>query len=504
MQQPVEAYPQYADEQAWSQQAYDAYQKQESSQITGSKIHFAVVFGLMVCYALVSFAIPNLETGNYAFKIAGGLVIFSLAFSRENRLALLGFAVPMYLPAKLSQTAMPGTDLMTEATAVFIILAWMIAVISDMGADRVKPNALVPKLLLGAWLIWAAIGLFASKNPYLWFSEYSVMLALPAAFGLAIRSPITPSTIKRMFLGLGVSIVTYQLAFALVTLVHAGAGALGELDNLRMLGKGMAATYVTGESALCVIALAFAVGLASSRVSRGLRWSAILFGIAPAGLAILLYITRSSMIVAGLVVLVSLLLSKRRRAALVVAMVMLLAVTVFVLRSPEYVQSVTSRFSHTGAGYDLRAGIRQDALRVAFEHPVFGVGIAQFKEYGETGIAHAHNEPLNIASEEGFPALMLYGALCLVIMIKVFKARKATTDPFRLSVLFGVAMAALAYALVTEANPLFFRRGGILMAGLLGMLYACSEPDSPPDPAYEYYDPADVQAYAQPANPGQG
>jgi O-antigen ligase len=57
------------------------------------------------------------------------------------------------------------------------------------------------------------------------------------------------------------------------------------------------------------------------------------------------------------------------------------------------------------------------AVAMAVDHPLFGIGVANFENFyagysgHRFGLNHAHNLFLNIAAERGIPALLAFGAL---------------------------------------------------------------------------------------------
>src|SRR5205807_799143 len=106
-----------------------------------------------------------------------------------------------------------------------------------------------------------------------------------------------------------------------------------------------------------------------------------------------------------------------------------------------FIGSVGERLSGRGPDSPIdmlgsRAGVWAAAFGMLWDHPLFGVGVADFVNYypqysGEPyGLNHAHNLFLNVAAERGLLGLVTFAAV-LVALLRALAAsfRRATGRP---------------------------------------------------------------------------
>ncbi len=466
---------------AWAEEDF------ATAEVPRGRLHFYTVVVILFVYGAAAFFVEQLETGHYAFKLVPVLFIMSLVVSRANRLALLGFAVPLYFAIKTHARARADADFMIPMSSAFVIGAWFFAYVGDYFTQEgrtPKREAAIVKALLSIWLIWGVFGFVKATNIYRWFYQLSAMLALPAAFALVLRAPISRETVKRMLLGFTAAAFAFNFPFAMRTLLHYGPGALGKLTELReelsiVAGLG-------SESGLMLLVFAFSVGLSLSKADFRLRVVAVLFGVAPSAILILIYISRAALVTAAVVVAMAPVLAKKKIAAFATVTIIAGAVIAFILIRPEYVKSVSERFGEFRAGAAGRGRLRSEAMGFAARNPALGLGVGQYR-FKSYGFSSAHNEFLNIAAEQGIFGGLLYLALIVLVGLRAWKVRK-TAEPLHQGLISGATLAALAYGIYTQIQPLYFARAGLVMAGLAGLLYACGPesqeeyPSSEPEP----------------------
>jgi O-antigen ligase len=99
-----------------------------------------------------------------------------------------------------------------------------------------------------------------------------------------------------------------------------------------------------------------------------------------------------------------------------------------------------------------RFGLITDGAKIAFDHPLAGVGIGGFKRaYAEkTGLrgeepkkAASHNTPVTVAAELGFPGLALLVWLVVAGLLAAFR-RAGRGFEGRAALVFGIAFGAIA------------------------------------------------------------
>jgi O-antigen ligase len=131
-----------------------------------------------------------------------------------------------------------------------------------------------------------------------------------------------------------------------------------------------------------------------------------------------------------------------------------------------------------------RKELVNDAINAALSHPVFGIGPGQFVEYRFNEVRNpdgttkpylpSHNTYLEIASESGFPGLLLYLAFLICIFSAIRRSRKMnqvrTSPDESISQICLCAEAALVYFAVCAAfmtcdrHPHQFVLAGIAIA----------------------------------------
>jgi O-antigen ligase len=99
-----------------------------------------------------------------------------------------------------------------------------------------------------------------------------------------------------------------------------------------------------------------------------------------------------------------------------------------------------------------RFGLITDGAKIAFDHPVAGVGVGGFKRaYAEkTGLrgeeprkAASHNTPVTVAAELGFPGLALLAWLLVAALLPTFR-RAGRGFEGRSALVFGLCLGAIA------------------------------------------------------------
>jgi O-antigen ligase len=100
-----------------------------------------------------------------------------------------------------------------------------------------------------------------------------------------------------------------------------------------------------------------------------------------------------------------------------------------------------------------RFGLITDGAKIAFDHPVAGVGLGGFKRaYADrTGLrgeepkkAASHNTPVTVAAELGFPGLALLVWLLAAGLLTAFRAIPIGGFEGRAALVFGLALGAIA------------------------------------------------------------
>ncbi|HEV7625012.1 MAG TPA: O-antigen ligase family protein [Streptomyces sp.] len=153
-------------------------------------------------------------------------------------------------------------------------------------------------------------------------------------------------------------------------------------------------------------------------------------------------------------------------AALALAAAAVTGVTVAVAQD-ALPRAVTTTLEEELTGH--RIGLWQDAVHITREHPGLGTGPDTFRKLSPTDRQAAlsdgkpHSAPLQMASEQGIPGLVLLGAVYGWLLLTLWASPRST--PVVLTV--GAALSALA-ALCAIGNALSFPQvtvGAAMLAG---------------------------------------
>ena len=177
--------------------------------------------------------------------------------------------------------------------------------------------------------------------------------------------------------------------------------------------------------------------------------------------------SQSSFVALGVGIVVALTVLWRRRAVLplAVAAAALVAVTLGVPQARHRVLG-KSGLSHATGG---RSKLVSKGIRLAVDHPVFGVGTGGFiHAYArETHLkgknpkaAASHATPVTVAAEMGVPGLALFAWLIATVLIVPFRRNQVATATGRARLAFGLALIAIVvHSLFYNAlfeDPLFW------------------------------------------------
>jgi O-antigen ligase len=206
--------------------------------------------------------------------------------------------------------------------------------------------------------------------------------------------------------------------------------------------------------------------LNSSKISRVIAWLTVPM--------IIVYVlktgSRASLVTIFAVIATAFILSRRSIkllilvalpicAALVVAVVpsyTLQRLTLIVANTDDV--AVEGQLKHAVDSQEARTALQMQAIRLALHHPLFGVGANQFanavddmvrEETGEkSGWQGAHNTYLEVAAENGIPAMILYmWTLFLCARVNLQTYRRCQRDPL----LAHAAAQSMAMVLMTVA-----------------------------------------------------
>jgi O-antigen ligase len=411
---------------------------------TAGALAAATVAGVLLAHS------PILGVG-----LLAALTFIPLAFA-SPALALSGWIVLAFL------NGIPGTHGAGSNYALLIVfVAWCGALLAGRadlrGFISAHPRQAAAVAGMALWpaltLLWAPQA--SDGNPRV----FQLVLCV-AVFAMVVSLVRTPEHVRWMMLA-------FIAGTVLSVLVGAASGGLRPTDALdaaggsRLTGSGADANYL---AAAIVPAIAMAAGLASRR-DRPLTRLGLLVAVAVLGVGLAATESRGGFLAAGVACIGALIVFRGRRTQLLGFLAVLFAAAaVWFTISPGSWERVSS-VSDGGSG---RTDIWTVALHVAQDHPVFGVGLAQFPvvspDYvdrpgtfsrGDLLISQrivVHNLYLQLWAETGAVGLLLFATVAGGSLLAARRAAQrfdAAGNP-ELSALANAALLAVAGALTAS------------------------------------------------------
>jgi len=382
---------------------------------------------------------PTVVLGTMAVLVAVGAAVYRPALG----LAVLVFTYPYDLT-----TWAGSVKLTTSQALMFILLAvWV--------GRQVLPNPpALRRTQLDIPVVVFAVATYLSVLGFAGHLDQQLVGLLKATGGFLIFFLATQSLIERrdIWLVLGAVIATgliqaVSLSFGVLT------GSQLISTDTRWSGIVIDPNLYAGYLVL-IIPLVMTVGL-----SIRSRWALAASAVALVAFIVALIATLSRSGWIGVVVataVLAMLLPKRRWSLAAVGAGIALALLAGGMLGP-----ITSRLAGQTDGpiamLISRWGVWTAAVAMAVEHPLFGVGVANFINYypdysGQAfGIDHAHNIFLNMLAERGLIGLAAFGLVLVVMFRSLFAALRtagSTTQRTLIAGLIAVFAGYLAHSML--------------------------------------------------------
>lgn len=221
---------------------------------------------------------------------------------------------------------------------------------------------------------------------------------------------------------------------------------------------------------LVMTVCAFAGGVLAWQVSQRWRWAAI-FSVVVSLLGVLLTLTRSNWIGAGLAVVVTFAaVGPLRRWLVALLLSAVLGVTALLAFVPSLSRAVTGRTTSQRSVFD-RYNTDNAALRIIDQHPLQGIGWERFIAVGSAEVRQAptypitnvgievHNVILGRAAELGIPAALLFVSVLLLGPARaVFRRTPGEFGAWRV---FSVGVV-LSWMVCAQLSPLPYSTANLL------------------------------------------
>lgn len=445
-----------------------------------------VAGGLAFGYVLVAVASRLGSLGPVAVLAIPLLPALALAVLRDLRVGVI--AVIATFPVGV--TEVPGSPFQLVQLTVLVVVA-LVALRRLAAGEGPLPLTLTMTWAVAfvAWLVLAVPSALAYQLAFretaLWIVGFLVAAAVVAA---CPRLSDVAIVLGALVLVITLASATAPFDTADIRAAYGGSVVKGRATGIFPEPNQMGTFAATG--ALVGVGLAFSAG---TRRRRWLAWS----GSAICLLALMLSLSRGAWIgftVGAVVLLVKLASARRTLAAAAVPLVLIaLAVGSFAPSSPQ-VEVVGQRLrSITGEKnpYDDRPAIWSEAFSEIRDDPWSGQGPGNFPVASTratsasrtTFAAHAHNQLLTWASEDGLPAAAF--AIGLAVAVHLRLRRAARLVPARAQGIVAGVAAALA-AVAGQGLVDYTLRNSVIhttLMVLLGCAFAIDRLTSRPDAA---------------------
>lgn len=417
-----------------------------------------------ISYGIVAFG-TEMKIGFYGFKIPLLCISALLIFSPPSYPYFLGLLTFTYYFLKSGQLAGASTNYVAQYAAVMIILMALVSFVRRHFRNVQNPYQrfdLGSLCLVGLTGI-AVLGIYVIENRFYYFSRFISLAAFCCAFYLGRSFVINERNLRLLLAGLALGLIAFSLPASVGFIFRYGPGAIGRLDVLRGEVEGVSLGF---ESGTTLIAFVVAYSLSCSSISHKTRWLALWLVAIPAGIVVLIYLSRGAIILLPITIFFNLILSGRRRAAITVAIATGIIGAVAFFKFPGLFFSITQRmFTLSGAAY-VRQLARLETLQIGLSHLLLGVGSGQLMLYHAMT---AHNEPLSVLAEYGAGAFLLYILFFIYLGYKALRLRMSK-DLYSRSLAGVFLVLIMTYFLYTQIQPMYYVRGGFLFAFFVGML----------------------------------
>ena len=414
----------------------------------------AVGLTLAVCFAM-------------AFDVRFGLVALAVACFTAAALVDLGWGVALWVPLGFVADAIPVLFPALTAGAIVLVIAWL----GERRRLRNEPRPQVrrwPLLAVAAVVAWLLLSLGWAGEPGV-AQPLMISWACSITVFLIIATTLTSVRHIRLLATAFVCGAVLSVAVGIATegLASSAGGELTPDTGLRTPG-GADANLL---AAALIPALVLAAALfATTRavITRGL----LLFAVAVIVFGVVQTQSRGAAVGFGVTLLAALVVARNQRAQILLATFTVATVAALVFVAfPGALERMTT-FDGTGTGRTELWGV---ALEMSRDHPVVGVGLANFPEESEAYVRRpgglrfvedivyrphvVHNTYLGMLSEAGIVGIaLLLAALAGAVDAARRAARRferqgrASERTLARAVLLGAVGMLAAYAFLSGGH----------------------------------------------------
>lgn len=367
--------------------------------------------------------------GSYANLNAVALARMPRADRQGERLPYLAFLIFIFIVLATGSAAKYPWNYIVKVSGIVLVLAY--AIRSLMARTSLSPEVL---LYLG-WIMWSMTGLIAGAN----LTIYRVGLVTVFQIWVLLAVIAGYTNCRRV---LSFNLFAFLVGSFIVWFSGVATGSFGEalVTDVRATGMSMDPNGFGWLMIVATVTMAY-FWMLPSRLGPA-KYVLLAMGMTGAGAATILSGSRFAIVGMTLFYLFWIWLCYRReifKRPSVLAMVLLglaLGVSGFAYLAGrtvagERLQKTWRRLSGqvTEGGDAGRIAIYKDALSVVGQHPVFGVGLNNYRLHSP-GLTVAHSEYTEIAADTGVPGFVIYFAIYLILWRRAGKIAKHSPDPY--------------------------------------------------------------------------
>ena len=399
----------------------------------------------------------------------------------EGGLSPISVVLGLFLVGAVSVSNLPGFSMVVKSIGAYLAITYIFRLVHS--------NVRVPgeAWFFLAWVLWASTGVLVAAIP-------SVVLALlETVFLIWVMIVIVAGLTESR------KVLSFNMAMFLVAAVIVGGHSYLTGEFARAVAASQARTAVLADktriAGLALNANAFGILMLMTTVAIAYFWTIphrslnpavkktiLLLTMLACAIAVVLSGSRKSLM--GLVLFYLFWIWFCYRRLLIERISILLAVfaafavggavVIALARNTRIgVHMVQSWAGYTESGIagglgEGRAGMYEDAFKMALEHPLMGVGLGHFRLRSRSHLA-AHSEYAEVLSTTGIIGMIIYFGWYVVLWRRTGKIRKYSTDLNDRNIA-GLARAVLLTILIMNFSMWIFTQKvpWVILASFIG------------------------------------
>jgi len=391
---------------------------------------------------------------------------------QSERLPYLALLMFLFIVLATGSAAKFPWNYVVKISGVILVLAY--AVRSILARSSVSPEV----FLYAAWIVWSTTGLIAGANQQLYRTSAGTVVQIWIL--LLLMAGYTNS---RKVLSFNLFAFLLGAFFVWVNGLITGSFSQALESGRRATGMSMDPNGFGWLMIVATVAMAY-FWMLPSRLGM-FKYVLLVLGMAAAGVATILSGSRFSIL--GLTVFYTLWIwmcyrkEMFRRPSVLMVVVLGLALggvglvhlasrTVAGTRMRSTWQRLTGHTTYSGdAG---RIDIYREGLAILARHPLFGVGLNNFRLHSSWGNV-AHSEFLEVAADTGLPGFAIYFTIYFLMWRRAGKIAKHSQDPHAVKIAKLIRVYILVMLFIgLGATHYYSKTAWIVLGGFMGFSHA--------------------------------